>query len=595
MRLNLNVLVMLVAALAAAATLQAQQVNVEELVLDNGMTFLLVPRTDQPNVIAAGWLAKVGSVNERPGITGISHFFEHMMFKGTTTIGTRDPKADADFMARQKAVRDQINRLVWTEQYDRYARGEIDDPWDPANDSPKLTELRAQLKSLMDEHRSVIVKDEFDKVYTEHGGSGMNAFTSEDVTFYFITVPSNKLELWAWMESDRLNDSVFRELYAERDVVHEERRLRTESTPTGEFDEQFEAMFWQSSPYSWPVIGWPSDLNSYTLEEARRYWDIYYRPNNLVGVIVGDFNPSEVKTLVREYFGRLSRGEQEPPPVVTLEVPQKAEMRLYAECDCQPQVEVRYHTVPFGHADGYALEMLAAVLNGRTGRLYKSMIEGKEIASQAFVRQDSRKYAGAFAFNAEVKGRAQPEDLEVGWEAELHRLQNELVPDHELQKIKNQQAANAYRRLQSNFSLMIQLAMAEANGDWRHVNESPAKLQAVTAEDIQRVAKTYFDRTNRAVAIYVRKADLGPEDPELAKFDPQQQAMIKQVLSKLQTADDPRQLQLSIEQIEAQRAAVPEEFRPGIDYILTKFRERIAELEAAGGAAQPPSPPNAKP
>jgi predicted Zn-dependent peptidase len=585
MRCQLNMLAFL-AALSMTGALGAQQVNVEEFVLDNGMKFLLVPRTDQPNVIAAGWLAKVGSVNERPGITGISHFFEHMMFKGTTTIGTRDPKADADFMARQKAVRDQINRLVWTEQYDRYAAGEIDDPWDPANDSPKLKDLRAQLKSLMDEHRSVIVKDEFDKVYTEHGGSGMNAFTSEDVTFYFITVPSNKFELWAWMESDRLNDSVFREFYAERDVVHEERRLRTESTPTGEFDEQFEAMFWQSSPYSWPVIGWPSDLNSYTLEEAMRYWDIYYRPNNLVGAIVGDFNPSEVKSLIEEYFGRLTRGEQEPPPVVTLEVPQKAEMRLYAECDCQPQVEVRYHTVPFGHADSYALEMMAAVLNGRTGRLYKSMVEGKEIASQAIARQDIRKYAGAFAFNAEVKGEAQPSDLEITWEEQLHRLQNELVPEQELQKVKNQQAANAYRRLQSNFSLMIQLAMAEANGDWRYINESPAKLQAVTAADIQRVAKTYFDRTNRCVATYIRKADSAPDDPELAQFDPQQQAMIKQVLSRLKTANDPRQLQLSVEQIESQRATVPEEFRPGIDYILKKFRERIAELEAAGAGKE---------
>ena len=115
---------------------------------------------------------------------------------------------------------------------------------------------------------ATIVKDEFDQVYTKAGGSGMNAFTSYDLTCYFITVPSNKLELWAWMESDRLHDSVFREFYSERDVVHEERRLRTESTPTGVFQEQFDSMFWMSSPYSWPVIGWTSDLNSYTMEEA---------------------------------------------------------------------------------------------------------------------------------------------------------------------------------------------------------------------------------------------------------------------------------------------------------------------------------------
>jgi predicted Zn-dependent peptidase len=247
---------------AMCSAAAAQQVVVETLMLDNGMKFLLVPRSDQPNSIAAGWLAKVGSVNERPGITGISHFFEHMMFKGTNTIGTSDPQKDAEFRARERDVHEKILSLTWTEQYRRFKSGEIDDPWDPRNDTDELKSLRHELKSAMEEHSKVIVKNEFDSIYTKHGGSGMNAFTSNDLTFFFITVPSNKFELWAWMESDRLGDSVFREFYSERDVVHEERRLRTESTPTGIFEEQFDAMFWQSSPYSWPVIGWTSDLNS---------------------------------------------------------------------------------------------------------------------------------------------------------------------------------------------------------------------------------------------------------------------------------------------------------------------------------------------
>ena len=216
----------------------------EEFTLPNGMQFLLVPRSDQPNVVSAGWVARVGSVNERPGITGISHFFEHMMLKGTDTIGTRDPEKDARYRVEQKAIRDEINRLVWSEQYERFLRGEIDDPWDPANDTQELRVLRGKLDTLIRAQQgrgdagpeaATIVKDEFDQVYTKAGGSGMNAFTSYDLTCYFITVPSNKLELWAWMESDRLHDSVFREFYSERDVVHEERRLRTDSTPTGRF------------------------------------------------------------------------------------------------------------------------------------------------------------------------------------------------------------------------------------------------------------------------------------------------------------------------------------------------------------------------
>ena len=407
-------------ALLAPRPAAAQQVDVQEFKLANGMRFLLVPRTDQPNVIAAGWLAKVGSVNERPGITGISHFFEHMMFKGTNTIGTRDAAKDADYRAKQKALRDRINAMVWNDQYVRFFRGEIDDPWNPANDTPELKDLRAQLKSLMDSQQGrgmgdelaklkkelaavdskaadaaaktdalkkriaevelaqsaagSIVKDEFDQVYSKNGGSGMNAFTSHDLTFYFINVPSNKFELWAWMESDRLKDSVFREFYSERDVVHEERRLRTESTPTGKFQEQFDAMFWVSSGYGWPVIGWTSDLNSYTMEEAMKYWNIYYRANNLVGIIVGDFKPDEVKATVERYFGRLEAGKEMPPQVVTLEQKQSAEMRMNAEGDFQPQVEVRYHTVPAGHKDSYALEMMAAAV----GRVMRRNEKGNE-------------------------------------------------------------------------------------------------------------------------------------------------------------------------------------------------------------------------
>ncbi|MFQ5655404.1 MAG: M16 family metallopeptidase, partial [Planctomycetota bacterium] len=227
-----------------------QNVAVEEFTLDNGMEFLLLPRDDQPNSITAGWMAKVGSANERPGITGISHFFEHMMFKGTRTVGTSDPAKDAEFSSKQKAVRTSLRGLHLGLQYSRWKGGEIEDPWDPANDTDEMRRLRDELRKLQEAQREITVKNEFDRIYTNLGGSGMNAFTTHDLTFYFITVPSNKFELWSWMESDRLSASVFREFYSERDVVHEERRLRTESTPTGIFQEQFDAMFWQSSPYS---------------------------------------------------------------------------------------------------------------------------------------------------------------------------------------------------------------------------------------------------------------------------------------------------------------------------------------------------------
>ena len=503
-------------AVAAAGDAAAQQVAVEEFTLPNGMQFLLVPRRDQPNVVSAGWVAKVGSVNERPGITGISHFFEHMMFKGTDTIGTREPEKDARYRAEQKALRDEINRLVWTRQYGRFFRGEIDDPWNPAHDTQELRVLRAKLDELIKAQQgrgqggaaaATIVKDEFDQVYTKAGGSGMNAFTTYDLTCYFITVPANKLELWAWMESDRLHDSVFREFYSERDVVHEERRLRTESTPTGRFEEQFDALFWASSGYSWPVIGWPSDLNSYTFEQAQDYWNVYYRPGNLVGILVGDFDPQQARGLIERYFSRLDPGTRQPPPVVTLEVEQLAEQRMNAAGDVPPGVEIRYHTVPAGHADSYPLDILAEILNERTGRLYAGLVEGRGIAAAAQSYSDTRKYAGLFAVSAQARGAATPETLEQAWYEELARLQKDGVPERELRKVKNRVAAQNYRKLENNMSLLVQLAFAEAILDWREINEGPAKYEAVTAADVQRVANRYFKETNRSVATYRRKAE----------------------------------------------------------------------------------------
>ena len=614
------------AALTLASQAVAQQVSPELFTLPNGMKFLLVPRHDQPNTIAAGWLAKVGSVNERPGITGISHFFEHMMFKGTDTIGTRDSKRDADYRDRQKKLRDRINELTWTEQYSRYFKGEIADAWDPKNDTKELARLRAELKSLMDEQQgkagseeiksleaelaktdastptgkqrkadiekqvknlkeqqatlATIVKDEFDKVYTAAGGTGMNAFTSFDLTFFFINIPSNKFELWSWMESDRLDGSVFREFYSERDVVHEERRLRTESTPTGTFQEQFDSMFWMSSPYSWPVIGWTSDLNSYTMEEAMKYWNLNYRPNNLVGIVVGDFDPAAAKATITKYFSRLEPGKQPPTPMVTLEQDQKAEIRMNAEADTQPQVTIRYHTVPFQHTDGYALSVMADVLDGRTGRLYKDMVEGAKIASGAKASQDSRKYAGYFEFSAETKGDSTPEQLEQAWYKELEKLQKEPITVDELQKVKNQAMAESYRRLQNNFFLMIQLAYAEALGDWSEINKESAKIQAVTAEDVQRVANRYFAKTNRAVATYTRKS--GPAvtaDPELAALPAPAQAMARQAAKKIGEEKDLAKLKEGLDQLDQQAGQVPPQMAPVFDYLKKKMQQRIAELE----------------
>ncbi len=583
--------VAILCALACSQNLFSQQVEPEVFTLDNGMKFILLPRSAEPNNMAVGWLAKVGSVNERPGITGLSHYFEHLMFKGTNTIGTNDVAADAEFTRTESLLRDQMLQIVWGEQYDRFNDGEIDDPWDEANDTPQLAALRKELNQTINEHRSVIVKDEFSSVYQKAGAVGMNAFTTEDVTFYINGLPANKLELWCWMESDRLQNSVFREFFAERDVVHEERRMRTDSSPTGKFDEQFNSMFWQAMPYSWPVIGWPSDLNSYTLDEAKKYFEIYYKPNNLVGILVGDFEPGAARVLIEEYFGRLERGKTDPPPVPTLEPIQKAPQRLVGEVDAQSQVEVRYHAVPFGHKDSYVFEVMSAVLNGKTGRLYKSMVEGDEIASSSRVRFDGKKYAGAFSFTSTIKGEAQPEDLEHAWYRELELLKNEPISEYELQKVKNNIVADQYRGLQSNFFLMIQLGFFEMLGGWDYINTASDKLLLVTAEDITRIANKYFDESNSSVAIYRRSAGAEPIDEELAQFSPEQMAMVQQALAELENIPT-EMLGTALENMRLQSSQVPPEMKHVFDYLLKKLEERIVGVSEpnvpAEGVEDPP-------
>jgi len=571
---------------AAQSTPTAAAVPVEEFELDNGMRFLLVSRPELTTV-AAAWVAHVGSADERPGITGLAHFFEHMMFKGTHTIGTKDIVRDLEIIAEQEAVQEKI-RAELREQRRRYRLGEIDDPYDPAHRTEGLNALRAEFQELVEEQRELMVKDELDKVYTDGGGTSLNAFTSNDFTVYINQLPANRLELWFWLESDRLLNPVFREFYAERDVVYEERRLRTESTPTGRYDEQADAMFWQSHPYSWPVIGWASDLEVISKSQADEFFATYYASNNLSAVLVGNFDPAEVRELAERYFGRLARAERPAPDVVTLEAEQLAEKRMTAECDCQPQLQVRYHAVPFGHGDGYALDVVAGVLNGRTGRLYEQIVEGAELASSAAAFYEARKYAGVFNLRAETKGDATPEQLLAAWDGIVAELIAEPVPEDELAKVKNRVSADTYRQLREPFFLMIQLAVMDALGDWRYLNTVAERTNEVTAEDVQRVAAKYFEPSNRLVSLYHRKEGTeATETPsELEALPPEVRTALMSQAEAIAQIEDPAQLEMVLQQMETQSAQVPEEMLPALDWMRSVIEERLAELRDDEGGEQ---------
>ncbi len=495
---------------ASLAPLYAQKVPVIEKNLSNGMRMLLVERHDEPSV-AGGWVAHVGSSNERPGITGVAHLFEHMMFKGTPTIGTKDYKRDLEIIAAQERIRDEM-RQEETKMREHYRRGKIDDLLKPENKTEHYKELEAKFNDLIAQQRDILVKNEYDRIYSGNGGSSMNAFTSEDLTAYFVNVPANKLELWMWMESERIFRPVFREFYAERDVVFEERRMRTESTPLGKFSEEFNAMFWESTPYSWPTVGWPSDIPAISKAQADEFYGIYYAPQNITLILVGDIKPDNVETLAKKYFERIPRGPKSPPDVVTLEVKQVAEKRMYAEAEANPQVDILWHTVAFEHSDSYPLEILGQVLSTRTGRLYKGLVLGSGVATEVYADQTSQKWAGYFNAGGEARDGHKPEEVEQGIYENIERMKKEDVPPDELQKVKNNFAAAEYRRLSSNFPILMHLIQNDGYGDWHEINEAGPKLQAVTAADVKRVANKYFSKENRTVAIYTRKPDTRPPE-----------------------------------------------------------------------------------
>ncbi len=581
-RLITTALVMAVLLGGLTAAAQDAKVQVQEVFLDNGMKLLMVERHESPTV-SAGWAAHVGSVNEEVGVTGIAHLFEHMMFKGSRTLGTSDYAKEAEIIEQLDQIRLQMD--------DEYAlmreakrRGEVTGSiYLPENQTERLAELREEMKVLQAQQKEFIVKDEFDQIYTEAGASGMNAGTSNDFTIYFITVPANKLELWFWMESERLLNPVFREFYSERDVVREERRMRVESNPTSKYEEQFDFMFWGSLPYHHPVVGWPSDVESIGRASANEFFATYYAPNNITTALVGDFDSEEALALANKYFGRIPRGENAPPPVVTEEIEQIAERRMTAQADTNPSVQIRWHTVPFAHRDFYALDVMDSVLNDRTGRLYKSLVESKQLATgEPYSSFNALKYGGSLEIGAELAEGADHQLVEDALLAEIELLKTQPVSERELQKVKNQSLANSYRRLQSNFYLLLQLLLYDVWDDWQFLNDSPAKFQAVTAEDVQRVANTYLTDTDRNTLWYYRTEGTD-EDPELAALSGQAKAMAKQALAQINQIDDPAELEQGLAQMKAMKGQAPPEFQPAIDLMIKRATERLEMLQAAAG------------
>ena len=590
-RLLLAAVIWAATAVIFGTTAHAQNIDAKEYWLDNGMQVLMVERHESPTIMASIF-ARVGSANETTGITGISHLFEHMMFKGTATIGTKDIDRDREIMAELDSLRT-LMRAEERIMREKLRRGEIDDMLDPEAKTARYREIEKEFDALIVEQRELIIKDQLDEIYTKNGGFFLNAFTSDDMTGYFIRLPKNKIELFMWLESDRFGGPVFREFYSERDVVREERRLGVDSTPTGRIEEEFRSMFWKSSSYHWDVIGWPSDLGSITREQANEYYATYYAPNNLTMILVGDLESEKMIKMVKKYFERIPRGTTEPPDVVTLEEAQYGEKRLIAEAETSPRAEIWYHTVAWKHPDSYPLEVLAGVMSGKTGRLFKKLVEEKEIAKSTGggggmrifggsdlavdATQESMKYAGAFQLSAEGVSGVRAEQLEEAMLEVLDDLKANPVTEEELQKVKNQLRVEKIRfmEIMSGIGILFYLGQNAALGDWTEANNNPAMCDRVTANDLQRVANTYFAGNQRNVLIINSTADEAGEQGE--DVDPR----FAQALQMIESADDPAQLEQMIGMFSSMAGQVEDpERKARLETLLEKANERLEKLKA---------------
>jgi len=472
---------------------------VEELILDNGMRILIVERHDVPRVFCSLWW-RVGSVNERTGVTGLSHFFEHMMFMGTDVIGTRDPKKDAELNLKIEDVMGRI-REIKLARLEAKRRGTEPSP----ADEDRFKALWKEYEGAVEEQKKIIIPEHLSKIFQANGGTGLNATTSYDRTNYFVELPANKVELFCWLESDRFLKPVFRSFYPERDVVKEERRMRTDSTPTGLIHEAYWAMLWEAHPYRWPVLGWMSDIDEYQLADAQRDYDTHYSPQNCTAIFVGDVNAAEIRDLSRRYFGRLKRFRGERDAIVTTEPEQPSERRMEAEADAKDDVTVEWHGPSAVHKDAAVCDLMMSAFSGRSGRLYRPLVEEQKLALETESYFWSLRYGGVLHVGAQPREGADPAQVEKAIHAIVEDVRKNGISDRELEKTRNQQMADLVRGLKTNNGIAQQLGYFETVGTYQDFFAYSKALEAVTAADIKRCAEQYLKPSGRNVLVIRRK------------------------------------------------------------------------------------------
>jgi predicted Zn-dependent peptidase len=479
---------LLLSSFALAQNLASFEKRITVKKLPNGLTLMICERPEAP-VFSFFTMVDAGSVQDPMGATGLAHMFEHMAFKGTDKIGTTDYAAEKPALEKVEVA---------------YAAYIVERDKTVGRDEAKLKQLEKAWKDAIDVADKYVVANAFGKLVEQNGGEDMNASTSYDMTEYHYSLPENRLELWAYLESERFLHPVMREFYKERNVVIEERRMRTDSNPIGRLVEQFTASAFTAHPYHRPTVGWMADLNSFSATDAQKFFDKYYVPSNMVVAVAGDIKADQALPILEKYFGRLPARPQ-PDEITTTEPPQNSERKVVLKDRSQPLYLEGYHRPDYRSKDDAVFDAITDLLSeGRTSRLYRSLVRDKKIASYSagFSGMPGTKYPHLFAFYAVPLPGHTPQEMADAIHEEIEKLKKEDISDDELKMIKTRTKANLIRGLADNEGLATQLAIYQTRyGDWRELFQSVDRIDLVTKADIRRVANQVFVDTNRTVGV----------------------------------------------------------------------------------------------
>jgi predicted Zn-dependent peptidase len=456
-------------------------------VLPNGLTLIISERHEAP-VFSFYTLVNAGSANDPQGQSGLAHMFEHIAFKGTDQIGTTDYPAEKIALAEvEKAYA----------AYDAELRK-------PVHADPKLLEsLKKSFDDAVAKAQTYVIPNQFSEIAEANGAVGLNASTSEDSTQYFWSMPSNRLQLWAYLESSRIAHPVAREFYKERDVVNEERRMRIDSSPQGRLVEEFLAAAYMAHHYGVPGVGWESDITQVTATEAAAFHKEYYVPSNIVVAVVGDIDTATALPMLEKYFGSIPSGPS-PQPMTTIEPPQHAERDVVLHEATQPIYLEGYHRADYHSPDDAVYDAITDIFsNGRTSRLYRSLVRDQKIALEAegFSGFPGQKYPGLFAFFAVPLNGHTAAEMEPAIHKELDKLKSTDVSDAELERFKARARAGLLQSLGDNETLASELADYQTRyGDYHEIFRELQQIDAVSKADIRRVARKTFVDSNLTTA-----------------------------------------------------------------------------------------------